>query len=186
MNQVKHLTLPLTDQDRAGLTAGDQLRLTGVLYTARDAAHQRLIQALENKDELPVDLRDQTLYYTGPCPPCPGQIIGSAGPTTSSRMDAQTPRLIEAGLRVMIGKGVRSQPVIEALIAHGAVYLGATGGAGALLSQCVTACELVAYEDLGTEAIRRLTVSAFPAIVLIDSAGRDWYQIGPARYRAGG
>jgi fumarate hydratase subunit beta len=179
----KRLQLPLDAAQAASLRAGDLLYLTGTLYTARDAAHQRMMAALAAGDCQPVDWQGETIYYAGPCPGRPGQPLGSAGPTTSGRMDAYTPRMLDLGLRVMIGKGDRSPAVIEAIKKHGAVYLGATGGAGALLAQCVRQAEIVAYPDLGPEAIRRLTVVDFPVIVLIDSQGNNFYSMGHEIYR---
>ena len=177
------LTLPLTAEQAAGLKAGDLLLLTGVLYTARDSAHKKMIASLDAGDTLPVDWQGQTVYYAGPCPGRPGQATGSAGPTTSGRMDPYTPRMLEQGLRVMIGKGSRSEAVIAAIRKHRAVYLGATGGAGALLAQCIKQAEVVAYPELGTEAIRRLEVVDFPAVVLIDSQGRNLYETGRQQFR---
>lgn len=171
-----HLTLPLTDADCKQLRAGDSVYLSGTLYTARDAAHKRMYEALAAGEALPFDIKGQTIYYLGPTPARAGQVIGSAGPTTSGRMDKYTPALLAQGLRGMIGKGRRSESVIEAMKQHGAVYFAAVGGAGALLSQCITASEVIAYEDLGTEAIRRLTVRDFPVFVCIDAEGTDLYQ----------
>lgn len=176
------LNLPLSAEQAAALRAGDLLLLTGDLFTARDAAHKKMIAALDRGEELPVSLAGQTIYYAGPCPGRPGQPTGSAGPTTSGRMDAGTPRLLAEGLRVMIGKGARSQAVADAIRLHGTVYLGATGGAGALLAQCISSAEIVAYPELGTEAIRRLTVIDFPAVVLLDSSGGNLYEQGRKQY----
>jgi fumarate hydratase subunit beta len=161
------------------LRAGDLLSLTGPLYTARDAAHKRMMEAMDQNLPLPVDLAGQTLYYVGPCPGRPGQAVGSAGPTTSGRMDAYAPRLIAQGLLAMIGKGARQPSVIAAMRQYGAVYLGATGGAGALLAQRIKSAEIVAYPELGAEAIRRLWVEDFPVVVLIDSQGGNLYESGP-------
>jgi fumarate hydratase subunit beta len=177
------LTLPLSPEQVRSLRAGDLLLLTGPLYTARDAAHQRLVAALEQNQPLPLNLAGQTLYYVGPCPGRPGQPVGSAGPTTSGRMDAYAPRLLALGLLAMIGKGQRQQAVIDAMRQYGAVYLGATGGAGALLAQRITAAEVIAYPELGAEAIRRLWVNDFPVVVLIDSQGGNLYESGPAAWR---
>jgi len=174
----KEIRLPMTAAEAASLRAGDLLWLSGDLYTARDAAHKRMLAGLAAGEPLPVDLAGATIYYVGPCPARPGQVIGSAGPTTSGRMDDYTPALLSKGLRVMVGKGQRRPDVIAAMRQFGAVYLGATGGAGALLAQCVTQSVLVAYEDLGPEAIRKLTVHHFPAIVLIDSQGNNLYERG--------
>jgi fumarate hydratase subunit beta len=176
------LTTPLTDADVVRLKAGDRVRLSGTLYTARDAAHQRLIAALDAGQPLPIDVRGQIVYYVGPTPPPPGKVIGSAGPTTGGRMDRYAPRLLALGLKGMIGKGHRSQPVRDAMRQHKAVYFGAVGGAGALLSRYITAAEVVAYDDLGTEAIRRLTVEDFPVIVVDDAHGNDLYEDGMKQY----
>lgn len=174
---------PMTRSEAERLKAGELLSLNGVVYTARDMAHQRLIALLEKGEELPFPLHDAAIYYTGPCPAAPGQVIGSAGPTTSSRMDAYTPILIQHGLRVMIGKGWRHPSVIEAMKQYGAVYLGATGGAGALLARHVVRSDIVAWPDLGPEAVRRLEIDSFPAIVLIDCQGSNLYQTGREKYR---
>ncbi len=176
------INLPLSQDQVKELKAGDLLSLNGVLYTARDAAHKRLISALDRGEPLPLELKDQTLYYAGPCPAPPGKPIGSAGPTTSGRMDAYAPRLIEQGLLGMIGKGMRQTPVVDAMRKFGAVYLGATGGAGALLAKCIVSAEVIAYEDLGAEAIRRLVVKDFPVVVLIDSKGNNLYETGPKAF----
>ena len=181
MERIK-LELPLSDKQAENLRAGDLLLLSGDLFTARDAAHQKLIAALDLGEPLPIDLAGQTIYYTGPCPARPGRPTGSAGPTTSGRMDAMTPRLLDLGLRIMIGKGKRSPEVVAAMMRNGAVYLGATGGAGALLAQCIQESEIMAYPELGTEAIRRLRVVDFPAVVLIDSLGNNLYEIGRDGY----
>ena len=175
--------LPMSANQAAELRAGDLLLLSGALYTARDAAHKRLSQRLLDGLPPPIELRGETIYYAGPCPARPGRIIGSVGPTTSGRMDAYAPLLLQRGLRVMIGKGERRPSVIEAMKKQGAVYLGATGGAGALLAQCIRRAEVVAYPELGTEAIRRLTVENFPVVVLIDSMGNNLYQTGRKAYR---
>lgn len=183
MSENKRITTPFTEEQSRSLHAGDSVLITGVIYTGRDAAHQRLIELLDAGKPLPCDLRDQMLYYFGPTPTRPGDIIGSAGPTTSYRMDAYTPRLIEAtGLRAMIGKGSRSSEVIEAIKASGGCYLAAIGGAGALLASRVTACEIIAYPDLQSEAIHRLEVVDFPAVVVIDCQGNDLYHLGRDAY----
>jgi len=174
---------PFSEEVLAGLHAGDQIAITGVVYAARDAAHKRLVQALERGQPLPFDITGQTIYYVGPTPARPGRVIGAAGPTTSGRMDAYTPHLLEAGLRATIGKGARSQAVREAMRRHRAIYLATIAGAGALLSRHIVGRELVAYEDLGPEAILRLEVVDFPAIVINDIYGGDWFQMGQARYR---
>jgi len=178
-----NLTSPLNAETIEKLTVGTRVLLTGVIYSARDAAHQRLVQALDKGEGVPFDLNRQTLYYMGPSPARPGQVIGSAGPTTSSRMDIYTPRLIAAGIRAMIGKGNRSPEVREAIKKYKAVYLVAIGGAGALLARCIKQAEVVAYEDLGTEAILRLNVEKFPAIVANDIYGEDLFEQGKARYQ---
>ncbi len=179
---IKDITPPLTDADMDGLKAGDRVRITGVLYTARDAAHGRLLPLVEAGKPLPIDIRGQIIYYTGPSPARPGEVVGSIGPTTASRMDKYTPTLHALGLKGTIGKGGRSQPVKDALRQHKAVYLGAIGGAGAVLSRFVKTLEVVAYEDLGTEAIRRLEVEGFPAIVINDCHGGDLYQDGMKQF----
>jgi len=166
-----------------GLRAGDQVMITGVIYTARDAAHERMLETLEKGGKLPFEIRGQILYYVGPSPAKPGQVIGSAGPTTSGRMDVYSPRLIEEGLKGMIGKGSRSMAVKEAIRKHKAVYLAAIGGAGALIARSIKKAEVIAYEDLGAEAIQRLEVENFPATVINDIYGGDLYQEGRARYQ---
>ena len=181
--EALHITSPIDAKTIEGLTVGTQVLISGVVYTARDAAHQRLIQALDKGERLPFNLKGQTIYYVGPTPPRPGQVIGSAGPTTSSRMDMYTPRLITAGIKAMIGKGSRSPAVRESIQKHKAVYFVATGGAGALLAQCIKRAEVVAYEDLDTEAIRKLTIENFPAIVADDIYGEDIFEQGKAKYR---
>ena len=172
-----HISLPIKKEDIEKLRVGDFVYLTGPMLTARDAAHKRRCEALERGEELPVDLSGQAVYYMGPTPPPPGHVIGAAGPTTAGRMDAYAPALLDLGLKVMIAKGKRNQAVKDAIIRNGALYLAAIGGAGALLSQCIKSAEVLAYEDLGTEAIRRLSVEEFPAIVAIDPAGNDIYQV---------
>lgn len=176
------LTLPLTREGARALRAGDSCLLSGVIYTARDAAHKRLCDTLDRGEELPIDLKDATIYFVGPTPAKPDQVIGSAGPTTSYRMDAYSPRLIALGQTGMIGKGKRNEEVIEAMKTHGAVYLGAIGGCGALLSRRIKSCEVIAYPDLGPEAIHRLVVEDFPAIVVIDSYGNNLYESGREAY----
>jgi fumarate hydratase subunit beta len=173
---------PLSDADVDGLRAGDRVRLTGVVYTARDAAHGRLMTLIDKGKPLPIDVRGQIIYYTGPSPTRPGDVVGSIGPTTGGRMDRFTPALLALGLKGTIGKGARTQTVKDALARHKAVYFGAIGGAGAVLSQFVKTLEIVAYEDLGTEAIRRLEVEAFPAIVVNDAHGGDLYLDGVKAY----
>lgn len=169
------LQTPLTHEQAAALKAGDSVLLTGEIYTARDAAHKRMIETLERGEALPFDVKDQIIYYAGPTPAKPGQVIGSCGPTTSGRMDAYAPQLIALGLTGMIGKGERAPAVIDAMRHHGAVYFGAIGGAGALIAKRILKAEVVAYEDLGTESVRRLTVKDFPAIVIIDTDGKNLY-----------
>lgn len=176
------LEAPMTREMLANLRAGDSVLLSGAILTGRDAAHKRLCGLLEAGQPLPVALRGQAIYYVGPCPPKPGEVIGSCGPTTSGRMDAYAPRLLQEGLLCMIGKGQRSAPVIDAMRACGAVYLAATGGAGALIAQCIRSSRVLAFGDLGTEAIHELQVIDFPLIVAIDSQGNDLYAQGPARY----
>lgn len=179
---IKEITPPLTDADVESLRAGDRVRITGVIYTARDAAHGRLMQLIEKGEALPIEVRGQIIYYTGPTPARPGAVVGSIGPTTASRMDRFTPALLELGLKGTIGKGYRSQAVKDALRRHRAVYFGAIGGAGAVLSRFVKKLEVVAYQDLGTEAIRRLEVEGFPAIVINDCHGGDLYEDGQKAY----
>ena len=174
---------PLTKDEAQKLKAGDTVLLTGVIYTARDAAHKRMCEALERGEELPFPLQDAVIYYVGPTPAPPGRVIGSAGPTTSGRMDAYAPRLMEEGLRGMIGKGERTDAVIESMKKNSAVYFAATGGAAALLASRIKAAKVIAWEDLGTEAVRRLEVEDFPLTVVIDAQGRDLYKEAPAAYR---
>ncbi len=183
MDNVIKINTPFTKQMARQLKAGDAVEISGVIYAARDAAHKKLTALLDEGRELPIDIRDQIIYYVGPCPARPGMVIGSAGPTTSGRMDAYAPRLVELGLTGMVGKGLRSEKVIEAMKEHGAVYFGATGGAGALLSKCIIAQEVTAFPELGTEALRKLTVKDFPAVVVIDSEGRDFYSLGREEYK---
>jgi fumarate hydratase subunit beta len=179
---AKRISLPLTEDVAMSLKAGDEVLLSGVVYTSRDAGHKRMCEALERGEALPFDPQDATIYYVGPAPARPGQIIGSAGPTTSGRMDAYAPRMMEAGVRGMIGKGARLPEVVEAMKRHHAVYFGAVGGAGALLAGCVKEAELIAYEDLGAEALRRLVVEDMPLTVVIDCQGTNLYEEGPKRY----
>ncbi len=177
------ITAPLTDADAEKLTAGDKVLITGVIYTARDSAHKRLIELLDKGEELPFDLTGQIIYYVGPTPARPGEVIGSAGPTTSGRMDAFAPRLLECGLKGMIGKGQRNAEVKEAIIKHKGVYMAAVGGAAALIAKSIVKSEIIAYEELGPEAIRRLEVVDFPAIVANDSSGGDLFSAGVEQYR---
>ena len=176
MNEKKRITTPFTAEQARLLRAGDSVLITGTIYTGRDAAHKRLVELLDAGKPLPCELRDQIIYYVGPTPARPGDIIGAAGPTTSYRMDAYSPRLLEAcGLRGMIGKGARTSPVVEAMRRCGAVYFAATGGAGALIAQCIKRCELIAFPDLGPEAIYRLEVEDFPLVVATDASGATLY-----------
>jgi len=181
----KRIVMPFTAEKARELKAGDSVLITGVIYTARDAAHKRLVELLEKGEPLPMDVRDTMIFYVGPTPAKPGQALGSAGPTTSYRMDAYAPQLLDVGLRGMIGKGLRSPEVIEAMKRNTAVYFGAIGGAGALLSKCIKKAEVIAYPDLGAEAIHRLEVEDFPVVVVIDSQGNNLYETGRAQYLAG-
>lgn len=176
------LTAPVTREELASLRAGDTVLLSGTVYTARDAAHKRMMEQLDAGQELPFPVEGSALYYVGPTPERPGQVIGSAGPTTSGRMDAYSPRLLDLGQAVMIGKGARNQAVKEAVVRNGAVYLAAPGGAGALMSACVKELEVICWEDLGCEAVRRLVVADMPLTVILDSQGGDLYESGPAAY----
>jgi len=172
----RDITLPLTDEDLQNLKAGDLVHLSGRMYTGRDQTHRRLCSLLDLGKELPVNLAGQVLYYVGPSPPRPGRIIGAAGPTTSYRMDAYTPRLLQLGLKATLGKGARSPAVRRAMLEYGAIYLATFGGAGALLSQCIKKVELVAFEDAGPEAMFLFEVENFPSVVINDLAGRDFYE----------
>lgn len=172
----KYLTVPFDKEESKALKAGDYVYLTGTIYTARDAAHKRMYEALERGEKLPIDIKNQVIYYMGPSPAREGKVIGSAGPTTASRMDKYAPLLMDLGQIGMIGKGRRKKSVQDAMIRNGAVYFAAIGGAGALLSKCITSSEVVAYDDLGTEAIRKLTVKDFPVIVVMDSEGNNLYK----------
>ena len=180
----KRITTPLTIEKTKDLRCGDNVLISGVIYTGRDAAQKRLCELLAEGKELPIDVTDAIIYYVGPAPAQPGQVIGSAGPTTSYRMDAYAPDLLNIGLKGMIGKGKRSAEVVDAMKKNGAVYFGAIGGAGALLAKCIKKAEVVAYDDLGAEAIRRLEVEDFPVIVIIDSEGNNLYESGRAAYLA--
>ncbi len=173
--EIKNIQLPITKEIASSLKAGDYVYLSGVMYSARDAAHKRMVETLDKGEALPIDLKDLTVYYLGPSPAKPDQVIGSAGPTTAGRMDKYTPRLLDLGITGMIGKGKRSDAVKAAIKKNHAVYLAAVGGAGALLSKCIKKADIVAYEDLGAEAIYRLEVADFPAIVVIDDKGNDLY-----------
>ncbi len=181
----KYVNIPLTKEAAASLRAGDFVYLTGIVYTARDAAHKRMYEALEKGEQLPFDLQDNVIYYMGPSPARPGRVIGSAGPTTAARMDKYAPKLLDLGIRGMIGKGKRSQAVREAVVRNGAVYFAAVGGAGALLSRSIVSSEIIAYDDLGTEAVRRLEVKDFPAIVVMDAEGSDLYETAVKQYCRG-
>ena len=172
----KHLNVPFTTEEALDLKAGDYVYLTGTIYTARDAAHKRMYETLAEQSALPLDVQNNVIYYMGPSPAREGRVIGSAGPTTSSRMDKYAPSLLDLGLRGMIGKGKRSQTVKDAIVRNNAVYFAAVGGAGALLSRSILHSEVIAYDDLGTEAIRKLEVKDFPVIVVIDSEGADLYE----------
>lgn len=181
---LHHITTPAAPANLAALRAGDRVLLSGTVYTARDAAHKRMIELLDAGKPLPYPIENSAVYYVGPTPARPGEPIGSAGPTTSGRMDAYTPRLVALGQTVLIGKGGRDAAVKAALQKAGGVYLAAAGGAGALLASCVETAELVCWEDLGCEAVRRLTVRELPLTVVLDAHGGDWYAEGPARWRA--
>lgn len=180
----RHIKAPISKEDALSLKSGDYVYITGTIYTARDAAHKRMQEALDRGEPLPIDLKNNIIYYMGPSPAREGRPIGSAGPTTASRMDRYTPQLLDLGLGGMIGKGKRSPEVIEGIVRNGAVYFAAVGGAGALLSKCVTKSEVIAYDDLGTEAVRRLTVENFPAIVVIDAEGNNLYEAAVKNFKA--
>ncbi len=179
----KYITTPITEEKTAELHAGDYVYITGTIYVARDAAHKRMIEVLERGEELPIDILDSTIYYMGPSPAREGRPIGSAGPTTATRMDKYAPTLLDLGEKAMIGKGKRSKEVIDAIIRNKAVYFAAIGGAGALLSKCITKSEIVCYEDLGAEAIRKLEVKDFPVIVVIDRDGNNLYETAIEKYK---
>lgn len=179
---AKKITTPLTAEKTKDLKAGDDVLISGVIYTGRDAAHKRLVELVNEGKQLPVDLKDAIIYYVGPAPAKPGQAIGSAGPTTSYRMDAYAPTLLDLGLKGMIGKGKRSDEVIDAMKRNDAVYFGAIGGAGALLSKCIKKAEIVCYEDLGAEAVRRIEVEDLPVVVVIDKDGNNLYEQGRKTY----
>jgi fumarate hydratase subunit beta len=178
----KNIKSPINPQVLEELKAGDQVLITGVLYVARDAAHKRLVEALDRGEKLPFDIEGQTVYYMGPSPAKPGGVIGAAGPTTSGRMDVYAPRLMEIGLKGMIGKGARTQPVLDAIKKYKAVYFAGLGGAGALISKCIKKAEVIAYDDLGAEALRRIEVVDFPATVINDMHGGNLYEEGKAKY----
>lgn len=179
----RYIKAPISQEDAKSLRVGDYVYLTGTIYSARDAAHKRMHEALENKEELPIDLKNNIIYYMGPSPAREGNVIGSAGPTTSSRMDKYTPALLELGLKGMIGKGDRSLEVKKSIVANEAVYFAATGGAGALLSKRIKNSKIIAFDDLGTEAIRELNVENFPLVVVIDSEGNNLYEIEVKKYK---
>ena len=178
----KNIKSPIDQQILEELKAGDQVLITGVLYVARDAAHKRLVEAVDRGEKLPFDIEGQTVYYMGPSPAKPGGVIGAAGPTTSGRMDVYAPRLMEIGLKGMIGKGARTQPVLDAIKKYKAVYFAGLGGAGALISKCIKKAEVIAYDDLGAEALRRIEVVDFPATVINDMHGGNLYEEGKAKY----
>lgn len=178
----RYINAPISNEDAKSLRAGDYVYITGTIYTARDAAHKRMYESLHNKEELPISMENNIIYYMGPSPAREGRPIGSAGPTTASRMDKYAPKLLDLGLKGMIGKGKRSDAVKEAIVRNGAVYFAAVGGAGAILSKCITSSEVIAYDDLGTEAIRKLEVSNFPVIVVIDSLGNNLYETAIEQY----
>ena len=181
--QYKKITTPLTDEVVKSLKAGDNVLISGEVYTARDAAHKRFISCIKEGKELPIDLNGKVIYYVGPAPAKPGYVCGSAGPTTSGRMDSNTPPLLDRGLKGMIGKGLRSPEVVESMKKNKAVYFAATGGAAALIAQSIKKVELVAYEDLGTEAVRKMVVEDLPVTVVIDSEGNNLYETGPVKYK---
>ncbi|GAX90104.1 Fe-S-containing hydro-lyase [Effusibacillus lacus] len=180
---AKHISTPLTDDVIQSLRAGDRVLISGIVYAARDAAHKRMIELLDKGETLPFDVQGQVIYYVGPTPAKPGQVIGSAGPTTSGRMDKYAPKLLDLGLKGMIGKGYRNQEVKESIVKNQAIYFASVGGSGALLAKAIKTQEIVAYEDLGPEAIRKLTVENFPAVVINDSFGNDLYMEGTEKYR---
>lgn len=179
----KYIQTPITESITNNLKAGDYIYLSGVIYTARDAAHKRMAEALDRGEDLPFDLKDAVIYYMGPSPARKGQVIGSAGPTTAGRMDKYAPGLLDLGLKGMIGKGKRSKEVIEAVVRNHAVYFAAIGGAGAIISKCIKKSEIICYEDLGTEAIRKLEIEKFPMIVVIDAYGNNLYDIAVDNFR---
>ena len=183
MNEVFHLKTPLSSGDIEPLQSGNRITITGILYTARDAAHRRLLELIEAEKALPIPIEGQVIYYVGPSPAPPGRVIGAAGPTTSYRMDPFTPKLLELGIKGMIGKGRRSKDVKEAMIKHKAIYMAAIGGAGALMARAVKEARVVAYEDLGPEAVRELKVEKLPAIVVNDTRGNDLYIDGKKKYQ---
>lgn len=181
--EIKHISTPLTQEKLKDLKSGDSVLISGTIYTGRDAAHQRLVDAINNGEKLPFDPKDAIIYYVGPAPTKPGNVIGSAGPTTSYRMDDLTVPLLELGLTGMIGKGLRSQTVIDSMKKNGAIYFAAIGGAGALIANTIKECEIIAFEDLGPEAVRKLTVVDFPAVVVIDTKGNNLYETERKKYQ---
>ncbi|MBU3180911.1 Fe-S-containing hydro-lyase [Clostridium psychrophilum] len=181
--EIKHITTPLTQEKLKKLKSGDSVLISGTMYTGRDAAHQRLVDAINNSEKLPFNPKDAIIYYVGPSPTKPGNVIGSAGPTTSYRMDDLTVPLLELGLTGMIGKGLRSKIVVDSMKKNGAIYFAAIGGAGALISKSIKKCEIIAFEDLGPEAVRKLTVVDFPAVVVIDSEGNNLYETERKKYQ---
>lgn len=182
----QHIITPITAEKTKKLKSGDYVYLTGTIYVARDAAHKRMMEALDHGEELPIDIKDSTIYYMGPSPAREGRPIGSAGPTTASRMDKYTPTLLDLGQKAMIGKGKRTKEVVEAIVRNQAVYFAAVGGAGALLSKCITSSELVCYEDLGAEAILKIEIKDFPVIVVIDSQGNNLYETAVKEFATAG
>jgi fumarate hydratase subunit beta len=186
MSETRKITTPLTDEVVRNLKMGEKVGITGVIYSARDAAHKRLVELIEKGEDLPFDLQGSVIYFVGPAPAKPGYAVGSAGPTTSYRMDPYSPALIEKGLKGMIGKGARSDEVKKAMVKHGAVYFAAIGGAGALMSKSIAKADVIAYPELGAEAVRRMEVRDFPAIVAIDAHGNDLYIKGREEYQIGG
>ncbi len=184
MAEIKNITTPLTDEVVESLNCGDMINISGVIYTGRDAAHKIMTEKLDAGEPLPVDFNGQVIYYAGPTPAKPGHVIGSCGPTTSGRMDAYTPQMIEeGGLKGMVGKGPRSKEVVDSMVANKVVYFASIGGAAAVIAASVQECEVVAYDDLGPEAVRRLVVKDYPCVVAIDSRGNNIYETGPAQFR---
>lgn len=183
MTNKIHITTPLTDEIISNLKSGDEVLISGTIYTARDAAHKKLVDSINSGENLPFDIKNAIIYYVGPSPKKPGDVIGSAGPTTSYRMDAYTPTLLDLGLKGMIGKGSRNKNVVESIKKNHAVYFAAIGGAGALISSTIKSSEVIAYEELGPEAVHKLTVEDFPAIVVLDSSGNDLYIIEREKYK---
>lgn len=183
MAETKKVTTPLTDEAVKSLKCGDRVNISGIIYTGRDAAHKIMCEALEKGEEIPVDWTGQVIYYAGPTPAKPGNVIGSCGPTTSGRMDAYSPTMMDQGLKGMIGKGPRSKEVVDAMKKHNVVYFAAVGGAAALIASSVKECEVIAYDDLGPEAVRRLKVENYPCVVVIDSEGNNLYEKGPAQFK---